>query len=134
MTTEPPLHRDLFAARADAPERFWLALIQSFNWGTFGGVHRFPIARRGHLFVGPSGAGKSTALDAHAALTTPPASLSFNVAARESEREGVDRNPVSYVRGAWAEQTADSGQVAAQYLRPGTTWSAISETFRNDRG
>ena len=118
-----------------APERFWSSLVQTFNWGTFSGVHRFPIAPRGHLFVGPSGAGKSTALDAHAALTTPPLWLNFNVAAREAERGGgVDRNAVSYVRGAWAEQTGDSGEVAAQYLRPGTTWSVIAETFANGRG
>ena len=135
MKNDLPSHPDLFACGIDAPERFWLALIQTFNWGTFSGVHRFPIARRGHLFVGPSGAGKSTALDAHAALTTPPLWLNFNVAAREAERGGgVDRNFVSYVRGAWAEQTAESGEVAAQYLRPGTTWSLIAETFRNDLG
>jgi len=127
-------HADLFATDADAPERFWSCLIQTFNWGTFSGVHRFPMARRGHLFVGPSGAGKSTALDAHAALTTPPLWLNFNVAAREAERGGVDRNAVTYVRGAWAEQTAESGEVAAQYLRAGTTWSVIAETFRNGRG
>ena len=135
MRNERPGQPELFSAGADAPERFWLGLIQTFNWGTFSGVHRFPVARRGHLFVGPSGAGKSTALDAHAALTTPPQWLNFNVAAREAERGGgVDRNALSYVRGAWAEQTGDSGEVAAQYLRAGTTWSAIAETFCNDRG
>ncbi len=144
MKNDVPSHPDLFAesrtdmgtgASADAPERFWSCLIQTFNWGTFSDVHRFPMARRGHLFVGPSGAGKSTALDAHAALTTPPQALHFNVAAREAERGGaVDRNAVSYVRGAWAEQTGDSGEVAAQYLRPGTTWSVIAETFANGRG
>ncbi len=147
MKAELPANLDLFAtdapdaiaaeagSAADAPERFWSSLIQTFNWGTFSGVHRFPIARRGHLFVGPSGAGKSTALDAHAALTTPPIWLNFNVAAREAERgAGVDRNALSYVRGAWAEQTGDSGEIAAQYLRPGTTWSVIAETFRNRRG
>ena len=134
MKNDLPPHPDLFLHGAEASERFWSCLIQTFNWGTFSGVHRFPMARRGHLFVGPSGAGKSTALDAHAALTTPPLWLNFNVAAREAERGGVDRNAVSYVRGAWAEQTADSGEVAAQYLRTGTTWSVIAETFRNGRG
>ena len=134
MKNDLPPHPDLFSHGAEASERFWSCLIQTFNWGTFSGVHRFPMARRGHLFVGPSGAGKSTALDAHAALTTPPLWLNFNVAAREAERGGVDRNAVSYVRGAWAEQTADSGEVAAQYLRTGTTWSVIAETFRNGRG
>ena len=146
MKNDLPAHRDLFSGGADAsgeveidgvnaPERFWSCHVQTFNWGTFSGVHHFPIARRRHLFVGPSGAGKSTALDAHAALTTPPLWLNFNVAARETERGGgVDRNAMSYVRGAWAEQTGDSGEVAAQYLRPATTWSVIAETFANGRG
>ena len=136
MKNDLPAQASLPVAHdADAPERFRLALLQTFNWGTFGGLHRFPIAAAGHLFVGPSGAGKSTALDAHAALTTPPLWLNFNVAAREAERGGgVDRSALSYVRGAWAEQTAESGEVAAQYLRPGTTWSVIGETFRNRQG
>ena len=135
MKNDAGVHCDLVGGDADAPERFRLTLIQTFNWGTFSGVHRFPIARRGHLFVGPSGAGKSTALDAHAALTTPPLWLNFNVAARETERGGgTDRNALSYVRGAWAEQTGEAGEVAAQVLRPGTTWTVIAETFVNDRG
>ncbi len=117
-----------------ADEQFRLARLQTFNWGTFGGVVDIRVPEAGYLFVGPSGSGKSTLLDAHAALLTPPKWVDFNVAAREAERHGRDRSVMTYVRGAWAQQTGDSGEYLAQYLRTGTTWSAIAETYRNRRG
>jgi uncharacterized protein YPO0396 len=92
------------------------------------------VAPAGYLFVGPSGSGKSTLLDAHTALLTPPRWVDFNVAAREAERHGRDRNLMTYVRGAWGQQTSESGEHVAQYLRAGTTWSAIAETYQNPRG
>lgn len=117
----------------DSPERFWLAEIQINNWGTFSNVHKFPIARRGYVFAGPSGAGKSTALDAHATLMTPPKNRTFNVAARGDG--GRDRNLMTYVRGAWGSITdTASFETAKKYLRDGSTWSAIAETYRNDAG
>jgi len=73
-------------------DQFRLTRIQTFNWGTFSGVFDFSIPEEGYLFVGPSGSGKSTVLDAHAALLTPPKWVDFNVAAREAERHGKDRN------------------------------------------
>ena len=66
-----------------AEDQFRLKRIQTFNWGTFSGIFTFEIPDEGYLFVGPSGSGKSTALDAHAALMTPPKWVDFNVAARE---------------------------------------------------
>lgn len=117
-----------------ASEQFRLTRIQLFNWGTFSGVFDMPIPREGYLFIGPSGSGKSTILDAHAALLTPPRWVDFNVAAREAERHGKDRNLMTYVRGAWAQQTGDSGEYVSQYLRTHTAWSAIAETYRNDQG
>jgi len=61
--------------------------------------------------------------------------VDFNAAAREAERTGRDRNLVSYIRGAWAEQKDDtSGEVAARYLRPGTAWSALALSYRNPMG
>ncbi|MDR5839199.1 SbcC/MukB-like Walker B domain-containing protein [Caballeronia sp. LZ034LL] len=115
-------------------EQFRLTRIQIFNWGTFCNVFDFSIPAQGYLFVGPSGSGKSTVLDAHAALMTPPKWIDFNVAAREAERHGRDRNVMTYLRGAWAQQTGDSGEYVSQYLRNGTTWSAIAETYRNEQG
>ncbi|MEY4511720.1 MAG: hypothetical protein RLZZ450_3842, partial [Pseudomonadota bacterium] len=115
-------------------EQFRLTRLQTFNWGTFSGVIDIAVPDAGYLFVGPSGSGKSTLLDAHAALLTPPKWVDFNVAAAESERQGKDRNLVTYVRGAWAQQTGDNGEYLQQYLRTGTTWSAIAETYRNGRG
>lgn len=117
-----------------ASDQFRLARIQTFNWGTFSNVFDFSIPAQGYLFVGPSGSGKSTVLDAHAALLTPPKWVDFNVAARETERHGRDRNVMTYLRGAWAQQTGDGGEFVSQYLRSGTTWSAIAETYRNEQG
>jgi uncharacterized protein YPO0396 len=117
-----------------ASDQFRLARLQTFNWGTFSNVFDFPIPAQGYLFVGPSGSGKSTIVDAHAALMTPPKWVDFNVAAREAERHGRDRNVMTYLRGAWAQQTGDGGEYVSQYLRSGTTWSAIAETYRNEQG
>lgn len=117
-----------------AEDQFRLARIQTFNWGTFSNVFDFPIPKEGYLFVGPSGSGKSTILDAHAALLTPPKWVDFNVAARETERHGRDRSIMTYIRGAWAQQTGESGEYLSQYLRTGTTWSAIAETYHNEQG
>ena len=111
-----------------------LRQIQLFNWGTFSDYLSLDIAEAGYLIVGPSGSGKSTLLDAHAALTTPPRWVDFNVAAREGDRRGKDRNLVTYLRGAWAQQTTDGGEYASRFLRPDTTWSAIAETYRDAAG
>jgi uncharacterized protein YPO0396 len=120
--------------RDGSDEQFRLLRIQAYNWGTFDGRVDVSVASSGYLFVGPSGSGKSTLLDAHAALLTPPRWVDFNVAAREAERHGKDRNVMTYVRGAWAQQTSEEGEHVAQYLRSGTTWSAIAETYGNARG
>jgi uncharacterized protein YPO0396 len=116
-------------------DQFRMRRLQVFHWGTFTGLHDIPIAERGFLFVGPSGAGKTTLLDGFSALLTPPRWTDFNAAAREADRSGRDRNLVSYIRGAWAEQKDDeSGEIATRYLRTGTTWSALALTFCNSAG
>ena len=110
-----------------AREQFRMTRLQVYNWGTFSGLHDVPISERGFLFVGRSGAGKSTLLDAFSALLTPPRWIDFNAAAREADRSGRDRNLVTYIRGAWAEQKdGESGEIATRYLRAGTTWSALA--------
>lgn len=116
-------------------DQFRMRRLQVFNWGTFSDLHDIPVAERGFLIVGPSGAGKTTLLDAISALLVPPRWVDFNAAAREASRTGRDRNLVSYVRGAWAEQKDDeSGEIAMQYLRTGTTWSALALTYGNSQG
>lgn len=116
-------------------EQYRIRQLQVFNWGTFSNLHDIHIAERGFLFVGRSGSGKSTLLDAFSALLVPPKWLDFNAAAREADRSGRDRNLVTYVRGAWAEQKDnESGHVATQYLRTGTTWSALALSYRNVLG
>jgi uncharacterized protein YPO0396 len=118
-----------------APEQFRMHRLQVFNWGTFSGLHDIPISERGFLFVGRSGAGKSTLLDALSALLIPPKWVDFNAAARELDKSGRDRNFASYIRGAWADQKDnDSGEIATQYLRNGTTWSALALSYRNPQG
>lgn len=135
MKPDPIQHLTAPAVALDgATDQFRLVRMQIFNWGTFSGVADFPIPEEGYLFVGPSGSGKSTLLDANAALMTPPKWAAFNVAAREAERGNKDRNVLTYVRGAWAQQTGKNGEVVAQYLRPDTTWSALAETYRNAQG
>ena len=116
-------------------EQFRMRRLQVLNWGTFSGLVDIPIAERGFLFVGRSGSGKSTLLDAMSALLVPPNLVDFNAAAREAERSGRDRNLVSYVRGAWADQhDGESGEIATQYLRKGSTWSALVLEYRNAQG
>ena len=118
-----------------AREQFRMTRLQVFNWGTFSGLHDIPMSERGFLFVGRSGAGKSTLLDAFSALLVPPRWIDFNAAAREADRNGRDRNLVTYIRGAWAEQKDEgSGEIATRYLRPGTTWSALALTYQNAFG
>ena len=115
-----------------AREQFRMTRLQVYNWGTFSGLHDVPISERGFLFVGRSGAGKSTLLDAFSALLTPPRWIDFNAAAREADRSGRDRNLVTSIRGAWAEQKdGESGEIATRYLRAGTTWSALALTYQN---
>lgn len=119
--------------KREREEQFRLVGVQSYNWGTFHGLLKLDVSEKGMLFIGPSGSGKSTIFDAHAALLTPPRWVHFNVAARESESK-QDRSDLTYLRGVWGEQTANTGEIAQQQLRPGPTWSAISEVYRNGLG
>lgn len=119
---------------AQDADQMKLCQMQLFNWGTFSGYVNIDVAQEGYLFVGPSGSGKSTILDAHASLMTPPGGVAFNAAAREGERRVKDRSVLTYVRGAWANQTTESGEHAVQFLRADTTWSALAETYRDRAG
>ncbi|WP_373377629.1 ATP-binding protein [Cupriavidus nantongensis] len=115
--------------------QFQLRRIQTYRWGTFEDLYDIDVASQGHLVLGPSGSGKSTLLDGHTSLLTPPRWLDFNVAARTAEKGGAaDRSLATYVRGAWATQTGDEGEKVKRFLRMGTTWSAIAETYRDSTG
>ena len=117
-----------------AGEQFRMTKLQVYNWGTFEGTHTVPISPRGFLVVGPSGTGKSTLLDAMSALLVPPRFLDFNAAAREGGASR-DRNLVSYVRGLWGEQRAAlTGDYLKNYLRTGSTWSALALSFQDGHG
>lgn len=128
-------HESAVAETLRPARQYRMRRLQVFNWGTFSGLHDIPIAEEGFLFVGRSGSGKSTLLDALSALLVPPGWLVFNAAAREGDRGRHDRDAASYVRGAWADQKdADSGEIATQYLRAGTTWSALAVQYANRAG
>lgn len=118
----------------DQESQFQLRRIQTYNWGTFDKLREINIAREGHLILGPSGSGKSTLLDGHTSLLTPPRWLDFNTAARSTVKGTGDRSLATYVRGAWALQTGDEGEKVKKYLRTGSTWSALAETYRNGTG
>ena len=131
MDTRMP-HPTLAAGREF---QFRLRRIQTYRWGTFDDLRDIEIAPQGHLVLGPSGSGKSTLLDGHTSLLTPPRWLDFNVAARNSEKGSTgDRSLATYVRGAWATQTGEAGEKVKRYLRSGTTWSAVAETYRDGGG
>jgi uncharacterized protein YPO0396 len=127
--------QELFVKGLIPAQQYRMRRLQVFNWGTFSGLHDISIAEEGFLFIGRSGSGKSTLLDALSALLAPPQWLVFNAAAREGEKGRHDRSWVSYIRGAWADQTDDaSGEIAPQYLRPGTTWSVLAVEFADREG
>ncbi len=127
------MQRDFLSS--SSPQQYRMRRLQVFNWGTFSDLHDIPIAEEGFLFVGRSGSGKSTLLDALSALLVPPLWMGFNAAAREGDKGRHDRNLVSYIRGAWADQKdTDSGEIATQYLRPATTWTALSVEYANPSG
>jgi uncharacterized protein YPO0396 len=116
-------------------ERFRMIRLQVFNWGTFDGLHDIPISEQGFLFVGRSGSGKTTLLDAISALLIKPSWIDFNAAARDATHKGRDRNWATYIRGAWSEQKDEAtGEIAARFLRTGSTWSALALTFRGTDG
>ena len=114
-------------------EQFKLVRLQVFNWGTFSNLVDIDVAQRGFLFVGPSGAGKSTLLDAHSALMMPSGTAAFNLAAQGEGGKSTDRNLMTYVRGAWAQESNGNGDVVQKYLRAGTTWSALAETYQSEQ-
>ncbi|MCL2558380.1 MAG: AAA family ATPase, partial [Treponema sp.] len=126
---------DQFQGSLFAKDQYRMSRLQVFNWGTFSALHDIPISEKGFLIVGRSGTGRTTLLDALSALLVPPRSVNFNAAARETDRGGRDRNLVSYIRGAWAEQMdGESGDYVKRYLRTGTTWSALALSYKNSGG
>jgi uncharacterized protein YPO0396 len=110
----------------DPTAQWRLAEVQLLNWGTFDGLHRVPIARKGQLITGGSGSGKSSLLDGIAAVLTPDGLLQFNAAAQGAGAVRGDRSVVSYVRGAWSKAADDEqDRVVSRYLRPSTVVSGV---------
>lgn len=111
-----------------------LARVELLNWGTFDGLHRIDVARKGHLFTGASGSGKSSLLDAIGTVLTPDRWLRFNAAAQESATRNDDRSLISYVRGAWSKEADENlDRAVSTYLRKGATWTGILLRFENER-
>jgi uncharacterized protein YPO0396 len=117
-----------------ASGQFRLQQVALYNWGTFDGLHRIKVPRKGHLIVGRSGAGKTTILDAISTILIPSRQLHYNAAASQNPKRR-DRGLVSYVRGTWGEQTDKAtGSAMLQHRRTSTTMSAIALTFENNDG
>lgn len=116
------------------PGQWRLGRVQLLNWGTFHGHHSVDIARKGFLLTGHSGSGKSSLVDAISAVLTPRGKVHFNAAAQDTGTRGEDRSIVSYLRGAW-KRSADeeTGEVRAEYLRPGATFGAIALHYRDGK-
>jgi uncharacterized protein YPO0396 len=116
-------------------DQFKLTRMEVYNWGTFVGLHRVEISPDGHLFMGMSGSGKSTLLDAHTALLVPKRWKSYNAAAvRDTDKRRADSTDLSYIRGAYGAGSTEDGGMVTKYLRTESTFSAISETYKNGRG
>lgn len=117
-------------------DQWRISRLQVFNWGTFSNIHDIPVSEKGFLFVGASGSGKSTLLDAMITLLFP--NPAYNAAAREGEQRRGDRSLLTYVRGAWSNQTDTDAtgvtRTKVQYLRPKATFSAAALTLGNLTG
>lgn len=112
-----------------------LERVELLNWGTFQGHHGLDIARKGFLLTGHSGSGKSSLVDAVSAVLTPRGKLHFNAAAQDTSARGEDRTIVSYIRGAWRRSADDeTGEVRAEYLRTGATFSGILLRYGDGTG
>ncbi|WP_448854437.1 ATP-binding protein [Corynebacterium frankenforstense] len=106
------------------PGQYRLAQLQVYNWGTFDGLHRIDISRKGFLVTGPSGSGKSTLIDAVSAVLVPPVDTRFNAAAGGARRGG--RSIITYCRGAWRRRHDEEfDELSSSFLRPGATWSGL---------
>jgi len=116
-------------------EQFRLIELQVFNWGTFSGIHSVSVSEDGMLIIGGSGSGKSTLFDAYSSLHTPTNWRSYNAASNnDSKGKATTRNDVSYLRGAWSKSENEDGISAKNYLRKGSTFSAIKATYENRLG
>ena len=123
------------AAGAVHPGQWRLARVEVVNWGTFQGRHAVDVAREGFLITGESGSGKSSLIDAISAVLVPGGKVRFNAAAQDAGSARGDRTVHSYVRGAWRRNAdEDTGEVSADFLRRGATWSGIALTYRDGTG
>lgn len=117
------------------PGQWRLARVEVVNWGTFQGRHAVDVAREGFLITGQSGSGKSSLIDAVSAVLVPGGKVRFNAAAQDAGSARGDRTVLSYVRGAWRRSSdEDTGEVSADFLRRGATWSGIALTYRDGTG
>lgn len=115
--------------------QYRLAEVQVANWGTFDGLHKIPVARKGHLITGGSGSGKSSLLDGMAAVITPDKWLNFNQAASAGTGRADQRTKMSYVRGAWRRQSDElEDRVVTDFLRKGPTWSGVLLRYEDAEG
>ncbi|MGI9303126.1 MAG: ATP-binding protein [Gammaproteobacteria bacterium] len=126
---------DLFRSNAPPPG-YRLQRLEVMNWGTFdsahGALHTVCPQGRTSLLIGQNGSGKSTLADALLTLLVRPQTVSYNVAAGAHGRKR-ERNPASYIKGAFAHASAaDNNRAQTRFLRPdGRHFTAILACFGN---
>ncbi|WP_167854942.1 ATP-binding protein [Mangrovimicrobium sediminis] len=108
-----------------------LSKIYLYNWGSFSDLHEFDFSPNGTVVTGETGAGKTTALDAHLTLLTPTHGIRYNAAA--AKERAADRDLMSYIRGAYAQERDGSGSRSV-CLRPGATASLILAVYDHEDG
>lgn len=117
---------------------FALDRLEVLNWGTF---HQeiWPVqANMGAtMIVGGNGCGKTSAADALLALLVPQrgAGAKFNAAGNSGEGGGgKGRDLKTYLAGAYANTTGESGQPITLELRPAGSghYSVILALFKNE--
>jgi uncharacterized protein YPO0396 len=110
---------------------FRLQRFAVYNWGTFDGrIWQIEPSGRNQLLTGDIGSGKSTIVDGLTTLLFPSHRVVYNKAAGAERQE---RNPYSYVRGAFgAVQDENTRQSRGLYLRTERSYSVLLARFRNE--
>lgn len=109
---------------------FRLHLVEVFNWGTFDKrIWSFTVDGKNGLMTGENGSGKTTMADAINTLLVPPRNMAYNQAGRAARGE---RTLMTYVRGAYKNDSNENGTPKATYLRGEGSLSVILAVFIND--
>jgi len=115
-----------------AQEQFACADCRSTTGARSREYMTIPVSERGFLFVGPSALANPPSSMPFSALLVPPRwSTSTPPPVRPSAAAADSRLRELRSRSVGRSEDIDSGEIATQYLRPSTTWSALSLSYEN---